>query len=85
MRAHVLPTAGSKEQKETVDRDFLRQQALGRGCDRSDQVDENRGASQRINDGEEGGHDQDSGLDDRSYFLTNVDHTRGFSRSKEIA
>ncbi len=61
-------------------RDFLRQQALGGGRDRPDQIDEDGGAAQGIDDGEEGGHDQDGGLNDRGYFLTDVDHLRGFSR-----
>ncbi len=69
-----------EQQKETIDGDFLRQQALGGGGNRPDQIDENRGASQGIDDGEEGGHDQDGGLNDRGYFLTDVDHWRGFSR-----
>jgi hypothetical protein len=40
------------------------------------QIDEDGGAAQRIDDGEEGGHDQDGGLNDRGYFLTDVDHLR---------
>ena len=41
---------------------------------RPDHIDENRGAPQRIDDWEEGRHDQNGGLDDRRYFLTDVDH-----------
>src|SRR6202522_2313977 len=70
------PQQRAEQKKETVDTDFLRQQPLRGERDGPHSIHENGGAAQRINDGEEGGDDQDSSLDDRSYFVTNIRHQR---------